>query len=109
MFRSFLPWGIPGPREARYRCSRTGRLAGEEAARVELGSERIDIVLGARLLDAKGLDEALDQVIARRPLGERNPEKPARAIDGQVARLTQIERDQLTLDLPPVEGSISQP
>lgn len=76
-----------------YRCSSTGRLAREEAARVELGSERVDIVLGARPLDAEGLDEALDQVIARCPLGERNPEELARAIDGQVTRLTQIERD----------------
>ena len=100
---------MPDPRETRYRRSSTGRFAREEAARVQLGSERIDIVLGARLLDGEGLDEARDQVIARGPLGERNPEKLARAIDGQVARLTQIERNQLFLDVPPVEGSISQP
>ena len=86
-----------------------GSLAGEKAARLQLGGERIDVVFGARALDAEGLDKAPHQVIAGSPLGQGIPQNLAGGVNRQVAGLTQIERHQLSLDLPPVKGVIPQP
>jgi hypothetical protein len=52
--------------------------------------------------------EAVDKRLASGALGQRAPELLAGLVDRQVARLPQIECDELALDLAPVEVVVPQ-
>ena len=56
-----------------------------------------------RLIDAEVLGQPVDQLITRCAFREGRPEDLPSTVDRQVAGLAQIERDELSLDLAPVE------